>query len=225
MSIFTEFKKFNRKYVIVTSMDDTALPADSEILLEGVTVIYTATGEVKDASKCKVGDGSTTFGILPWIGARDVVAEDLREELQRQDELLTSIEALLGIKNGGTGGDKSEAMWYFTYNTYPGILVLENGKLVASADPWGWASTDGTHTFDISPLDGGIALQNLDTSKVYKCISSVGAPGDYAELVYGVPEKAWRLFATEAAYVNVLPAIVTHASAVARNVLHVDTTQ
>ena len=199
MSIITEIKKFNRKYTIITHMQDSALPADSEVLLEGVVIVYTPTGELKDAEKCKVGDGVTEFCNLPWLGD-SIEVEDLTAELQRQDELLTSIETFLNsIKTTDPVPEPEpvEAMWYFTYNSSPGILSLENGQLIAAGDPWVWESTDGSHTFSISP-DEGIALQDLDTSKVYKCINDAGSPGDYAELAYGIPEKAWRLFATEA---------------------------
>lgn len=64
----TEFKKYNRKYIIVESFDDTKLPADNEILGEGVVIVYAPSGELSEAEKVKVGDGITTFGSLKWLG-------------------------------------------------------------------------------------------------------------------------------------------------------------
>lgn len=73
MSI-TTFKKYNRKYIIITSMTDDQLPTESTILDEGVCVIHTPSGELKDATGCRVGDGIHTFGSLPWLGEEETVA-------------------------------------------------------------------------------------------------------------------------------------------------------
>ena len=68
----TEFKKYNRKYIIVQSFDDTKLPADDEVLGEGVVIVYTPTGDLLNAEKCKIGDGSTIFADLAWLGADEI---------------------------------------------------------------------------------------------------------------------------------------------------------
>lgn len=201
MSIITEIKKFNRKYTIITHMQDSALPADSEVLLEGVVVVYTPTGELKDAEKCKVGDGVTEFCNLPWLGGEEVVLEDLTAELQRQDELLTLIETFLNsIKTvnpiPGPESEPTEPYWYFVYNRYPGIHTLEDGYVYSAADPWSWAiegnSTDTV--FSTSPVES-YSLELLDKTKTYICVNGVngGSYADpyYAKLTYGIPPKMW----------------------------------
>ena len=201
MSIFTEIKKFNRKYTIITHMQDSALPAESEVLLEGVVVVYTPTGELKDAEKCKVGDGVTEFCNLPWLGGEEVVLEDLTAELQRQDELLTSIETFLNsIKTTDPvpEPEPTEPYWYFVYNRYPGIHTLEDGYVHSAADPWSWATEVDddpwwTDYFYTSPVES-YSLELLDKTKTYSCVvnADTGNYGDpYAKLTYGIPPKMW----------------------------------
>lgn len=76
-----EFKKYNRKYIIVQSFDDTKLPADDEVLGEGVVIVYTSTGNLEDAERVKVGDGVTAFANLSWLydtTSGDAKASDIR---------------------------------------------------------------------------------------------------------------------------------------------------
>ena len=76
-----EFKKYNRKYIIVQSFDDTKLPADDEVLGEGVVIVYTPTGNMEEAERVKIGDGATTFANLSWLydtTSGDAKASDIR---------------------------------------------------------------------------------------------------------------------------------------------------
>ena len=73
----TEFKKYNRKYIIIQNLDDASLPGNSEVIEEGIVYVYTPTGEITDAEKVKVGDGTTTFGNLTWLFDLESIKVDL----------------------------------------------------------------------------------------------------------------------------------------------------
>jgi hypothetical protein len=108
MSISTQFKKFNRKYIIITSMTDTALPAESEVLGEGVCVVHTPSGQLEDATGVRVGDGKTPFGSLPWLGETEIGStEDLRDGWYTQNHYLLGCEQLLEIPTVFTIGGQS----------------------------------------------------------------------------------------------------------------------
>lgn len=101
-----EFKKYNRKYIIVQSFDDTKLPADDEVLGEGVVIVYTPTGNLEDAERIKIGDGATTFADLSWLYDLDQIKVNLINptiRINNQSGLITAqAQQPAGYTTGGT---------------------------------------------------------------------------------------------------------------------------